>query len=174
VPAETVGVPGSPAALRSVMAEFATGVIVVTALRDGQPHAMTATAFCSVSLDPPLVLVSVGHASRFHPVITDAGRWAVSLLAEDQEPLARRFSDPNRDLARQYDGVDYQAGPATGSPVLVGALGWLECATRLTTPAGDHTLVLGEILRASGARSDREPLTYYRGTYHRSPGPGRR
>ena len=79
------GVPGSPAALRHVMGHFASGVTIATAMADQTAHGMTATAVCSVSLEPPLVLLCVGRTSRFHPAVLAAGGWALSILAGDQE-----------------------------------------------------------------------------------------
>jgi flavin reductase len=158
---------GSPETLRLVMADFASGVTIVTAIWGGSAHAMTATAFSSVSLDPPLVLVCVGKTSRFHQAIIGSGEWAVSLLGADQEHLARHFANRGRDLRTQFDDVAHTLAPVTGAPVITGALGWLECATYSSQEAGDHTVIVGEILRASATMLDRQPLTHYRGTYHR-------
>ena len=99
------GVPGSSDALRHVMGHFASGVTIATALHHGVKHAMTATAVCSVSLEPPLVLVCVSKSSRFHGAITKAKYWCLSLLTVDQEGLARHFSNRGRDLLSQFDGV---------------------------------------------------------------------
>jgi flavin reductase (DIM6/NTAB) family NADH-FMN oxidoreductase RutF len=160
------GVVGSAEALRRVMADFASGVTVVSAVWRGSAHAMTATAFCSVSLEPPLVLVCVSRTSRFHEAISGSGRWAASLLAGDQVALARHFSNRGRDLLTQFDDVPHTLGPETGAPVLTGALAWLECTTYSAHEAGDHTVIIGEIKRTSAMALDRQPLTYFRGTYH--------
>jgi flavin reductase (DIM6/NTAB) family NADH-FMN oxidoreductase RutF len=164
------GVPGSPEALRHVMGHFASGVTIATALHHGIKHAMTATAVCSVSLEPPLVLVCVGKASRFHRAITEAEKWCLSLLTVDQEALARHFSHSGRDLLSQFDDVAHTPSPLSGTPLIDGALAWLECATYGVHDGGDHTIVVGEIIRASGLPSDDDPnapapLTYYRGAY---------
>ena len=163
-------VAGSPEALRHVMGHFASGVTIVTALRDGVSHAMTATAVCSVSLDPPLVLVCVSKQSRFHQAISEAEAWCMSLLAADQEPLARHFSNRGRDLLTQFDRVPHQPAEVSGAPRLDGALAWLECTTFAQHDGGDHTIVVGQVVRTSGwAAHDEQnpptPLTYYRGTY---------
>lgn len=147
---------------------------MVTAVWHGMQHAMTATAFCSVSLDPPLVLVSVGHTSRFHAAILGAGAWAVSFLAADQQPVAQRFALHGRDLASQFDDLPCWPGPETGSPLIAGALSWVECQTYATHEAGDHTLVVGLVLRAGPSddivrTAHPGPLTYYRGSYHYGP-----
>ena len=167
VAAETVGEVVSAADLRRVMATFATGVTVVSTLWEGVAHAMTATAFASVSLEPPLVLVCVGRTSRFHGAVLGAGRWAVSVLNEDQEALARHFAHRGRDLRTQFDAVEWRPAPLSGAPLIAGALSWLECQTAAAHEAGDHTVVVGRVLATSPDSVAAVPLTYYRGTYRR-------
>ena len=169
-PDRASGVPGSSNALRHVMGHFASGVTVATALHRGIKHAMTATAVCSVSLDPPLVLVCVSKSSRFHRAITDAKHWCLSLLTVDQEPVAWHFSNRGRDLLSQFDEIPHSPSPLSGTPLIDDALAWVECTTYGMHDGGDHTIVVGEIKRASGLPSDddpnaRPPLTYYRGAY---------
>jgi len=164
------GVPGSPDSLRHVMGHFTSGVTIATALQQGTKHAMTATAVCSVSLEPPLVLVCVGKASRFHGPIIRAKHWCLSLLTVDQESLARHFADSRRDLISQFDQVPHTPSPLSGTPLIDDALAWLECTTYGVHDGGDHTILIGQIVRASGLPSDddpnaRPPLTYYRGAY---------
>jgi flavin reductase len=164
------GVPGSPDALRHVMGHFASGVTVATALHHGIKHAMTATAVCSVSLEPPMVLVCVSKSSRFHGAVIHAENWCLSLLTVDQEPLARHFSNRGRDLLSQFDNIPHIPSPLSGTPLIDGSLAWLECNTYGVHDGGDHTIMVGEIVRASGLPSDDDPnapapLTYYRGTY---------
>jgi flavin reductase (DIM6/NTAB) family NADH-FMN oxidoreductase RutF len=164
------GVPGSPEALRHVMGQFASGVTIVTTVRDGVGHAMTATAVCSVSLNPALILVCVGRASRFHDAITNADAWAVSLLAAGQDWIARHFANRGRDLRTQFVAVPHSVAPYSRAPVIDGALGWLDCMTFATHDGGDHTIVIGQVVRAS-ALGDLDdagaaaPLTYFRGAY---------
>jgi flavin reductase (DIM6/NTAB) family NADH-FMN oxidoreductase RutF len=156
----------SPGLLRSVMSEFASGVTVVTADWQGISHAMTATAFCSVSLEPPLVLVCVGKSSRFHAAVTAAGSWAVSLLSADQGWIARHFSHRGRDLLTQFSAVPHTAAPYSQAPLLSGSRGWLDCSTFALHDGGDHTIVVGRVVRASSESSTGgDPLTYHRGTY---------
>jgi flavin reductase (DIM6/NTAB) family NADH-FMN oxidoreductase RutF len=163
-------VAGSADALRHVMGHFASGVTVVTALRHGVKHAMTATAVSSVSLVPPLILVCVSRSSRFHTAIMEADTWCVSLLTAEQEPLARHFSNRGRDLLTQFDGVAHTPAPASGTPLIDGALAWMECVTYGRHDGGDHTIVVGELVHASGPATlegpgRKAPLTYYQGTY---------
>ena len=164
------GVPGSADALRHVMGRFASGVTIVTTLHDGIRYAMTATAVCSVSLDPPLILVCVSKSSRFHSAIVQGDTWAISLLAADQALLARHFSNRGRDLLSQFDHVDHVSGPISGAPLIEGAIAWMECTTYARYDGGDHIIVVGRLARASGPRSldqapDEDPLTYYQGAY---------
>jgi flavin reductase len=160
-PAEGV----SPAALRHAMAQFAAGVTIVTTRWQGIAHAMTATAFCSVSLEPPLVLVCVSHSSRFHRAVTASGQWAASVLAGNQEPLARHFAHRGRDLLTQFDRVPFRPSPATGSPLILGALTWLDCRTYAMHDGGDHTIVVGEVLQTAEIGPGGESLTYFRSRY---------
>ena len=127
-----------------------------------------------MSLIPPLVLVCIGKQSRFHEPITSAGSWAASILAADQGILARRFAAHGRLHDTQFDGVVTTDGAVSTAPVLDGALIWLDCRTVALHDAGDHTIVVGEVVH-TGPLSDgdttldessvRDPLTYYRGTF---------
>ena len=167
---EIDAVAGSADALRHVMAQFSSGVTVVTALRHEVKHAMTATAVCSVSLVPPLILVCVSRASRFHAAIMDADTWCVSLLSADQEHVARHFANRGRDLLSQFDHVPFTPSPKSGTPLIDGALAWMECVTYGRHDGGDHTIVVGELIQASGPAPHepaerRAALTYYQGTY---------
>jgi flavin reductase len=159
------GTAGSAAALRHVMGSFISGVTIVSTLWQDVAHAMTATAFSSVSLDPPLVLVCVSKTSRFHAAISGSRRWAVSLLRDDQEPIARHFSNKGRDLLTQFDTVPHKPAPVCGAPLIVGAHSWLECDTYATYDGGDHTIVVGLLVRASHRAPSGRPLTYYQGAY---------
>jgi flavin reductase (DIM6/NTAB) family NADH-FMN oxidoreductase RutF len=153
------------------MAQFSAGVAVVTSQWQGMPHALTATAFASVSLTPPLVLVCIGKRSRFHHAVTQAGSWAVSILSAEQVGLARHFGHSGRDLATQFDGVNHDLAPHSGAPILDGALGWLDCITYAEHDAGDHTIVVGRVVATGRESEDSPPLTYHRGTYSCSPEP---
>jgi flavin reductase (DIM6/NTAB) family NADH-FMN oxidoreductase RutF len=159
------GAVGSGEALRHVMANFVAGVTVVSTIWRDIPHAMTATAVSSVSLDPPLVLVCVGKKSRFHEAVLGAGRWAMSLLRSDQEQIARHFANRGRDLNTQFDQVPHRPAPVSGAPLIDGAHAWLECETYATYEGGDHTIVVGQVVRASREAPAGWPLAYYRGSY---------
>lgn len=152
-------------AYRRVVGRFATGVTVVTTVLDGEQHAMTCNSFTSVSLDPVLVLFCPEKVARFHDAVLTSGTWAVSVLARSHEHASRQFAVRGRELARQFDTIPHTAGPLTGAPVLDGALAVLECRTVSTTDAGDHTVVLGEVLGHDVPDPDGVPLVYYEGSY---------
>ena len=138
----------------------------MSTLQDGVAHAMTANAFTSVSLDPPLVLVCVDKGVRMHSAVLDCGYWAVSVLSGAQEAIAERFARSGRDLYSQFDGIGTTAGPKTGCPTVDGALSWLECRTWATYDGGDHTIVVGEVLSLGvGDAAESGALIYYAGAY---------
>lgn len=138
----------TPSVLRSVVSRFATGVTVIT-VGGPEPHAMTANAFSSVSLEPPSVLCSVGHGAVMHGALTSAGRFAVNILGDDQEKLARHFADKDRTLgAAQFDDVPWAPGARTGAPLLGGSLAWLECELTAAHAFGDHTVFIGTVVGA--------------------------
>lgn len=148
-----------PSELRRVGGHFATGVTVVTAEHAGATCGLTVNAFMTVSLEPPLVLVSIGTASRSLPCLEAAQRFGVSVLGEDQEAIARVFAGKDDDKLARVAG---RRG-TTGVPLVDGAIAWLECRVDRRTPAGDHVLFLAAV-EALGARAGR-PLLFFRGRY---------
>ncbi|WP_350281533.1 flavin reductase family protein [Kribbella sp. HUAS MG21] len=161
----------APAEFRAALGRFASGITIMSTLQDGVAHAMTANAFTSVSLDPPLVLVCVDKGVRMHAAVLDCGYWAVSVLSGAQQPIADRFARSGRDLYTQFDGIGTTAGPKTGCLTIDGALSWLECRTWATYDGGDHTIVVGEVLSlGTGAADDPGALIYYARHYRELPG----
>jgi flavin reductase len=158
-----------PAAFRRAAGQFATGIVVITTTVDGVAHAMTVSAFTSVSLDPVLVLVCVEKAARFHDTVLAAGTWAVSVLDDGSEKIARWLATRGRSLDGQLDGHPHHPGPATGAPILDSALSALECRTHTVHDGGDHTIVVGEVLAVTGpaAGDGRGPLIYHASRYRR-------
>ncbi|WP_020385620.1 flavin reductase family protein [Kribbella catacumbae] len=153
-------------AFRAAMGRFASGITIMSTMQGGVAHAMTANAFTSVSLDPPLVLVCVDYAVRMHDAVLERGDWAISVLADTHREIAERFAKSGRDLYSQFDGIGTQPGPKTGCPLIEGALSWLECRTWATYPGGDHTIVVGEVLSlGTGEPDDPSALIYYAGGY---------
>ncbi|WP_254705848.1 flavin reductase family protein [Streptomyces vilmorinianum] len=158
---------------RAAMSRLAAGVVLVTAHDPddgprGEDVGMTATAFMSVSLDPPLVLVSLRNGSRMDDLLSEIPVWAVSVLAESQRHVAGRFAMKGRVSDRLlFADIPYTRGEESGAPLVGGALATLECRTENRVVAGDHTLVVARVLTASFPSSDGNPLTYFRGKYRR-------
>ncbi|MDH6628872.1 flavin reductase (DIM6/NTAB) family NADH-FMN oxidoreductase RutF [Streptomyces sp. LBL] len=164
---------------RAAMSRLAAGVVLVTAreasLDPDDPQApvgedvgMTATAFLSVSLDPPLVLVSLRTGARMDDLLDDQPLWAVSVLTESQRHLAGRFAMKGRISDRLlFEDIPYVRGEASGAPLLGGALATLECRTEQRVTAGDHTLVIGRVLTAALPSGDGSPLLYFQGRYRK-------
>jgi flavin reductase (DIM6/NTAB) family NADH-FMN oxidoreductase RutF len=147
------------------MGSFATGVTVVTvASDDGDMYGMTVNSFSSVSLDPMLVLVCLSQASRGIGLIEQAGAFAVNVLAAGQQDVSRWFANRHRPAgSTMFDDVPFERG-ITGSPVLAGAAASFDCRLRQSHRAGDHLLVLGEVV-ALVHRPRLEPLIFHAGMY---------
>lgn len=145
---------------RQVLGHFATGVTVITAVDDGEPVGMAANSFTSVSLDPPLVLFCAGKASSTWPRIDAAGAYAVNILAGDQEEVCRRFAAKDGD---RFEGVGWSTA-VTGSPILDGALAYLDCTIDARHDAGDHVLVVGRVVDLA-VPGEGAPLLFFRGGY---------
>jgi flavin reductase (DIM6/NTAB) family NADH-FMN oxidoreductase RutF len=147
---------------KRAMASFAAGVTVVTTI-DGEraPHALTATAFSSLSKTPPLCLVCVDRQARAHAPLLATRRFAINFLRAGQVALSERFADPNMD--QKFGGVDWFEGAATGCPILAGALCSIECELREVHAGGDHDILVGGLLAVSVHEG--APLIYFRGAY---------
>ncbi len=150
---------------RLAMGRFATGVTVLSTRTGGHDHAMTANAVTSVSMEPMLVLACVEVDARFHDAITEAGVWGVSVLSAPQRPVAQWLATQGRPLHGQLDRIPHHRGEATGVALLDDALATLECRTVDTHPAGDHTIVVGEVVSLSSSVHPDEALVYYRSRY---------
>ena len=145
----------------ALMASFASSVTVITSKGpDGVVRGLTASAFCSVSLDPRLCLVSVDNRSESIGAINESRTFVVNILASDQEEISRRFASK---LPDKFEGIRYRPGPGTDAPILDGVLAWIECRVTEAVPAGDHTVFIGEIL--DGTANEGTPLLYFRGRY---------
>ncbi|WP_448315671.1 flavin reductase family protein [Streptomyces sp. CO7] len=156
------------------MSRLASGVVLVTAHEPqpdpdgpaGEDAGMTATAFMSVSLDPPLAMISLRTGSRMDDLLAEQPLWAVSVLAEDQRHIAGRFAMKGRISDRLlFADVPHTRGEASGAPLITGALATVECRTEQRVEAGDHTLVVGRVLTASTAPGDAGPLLHFRSRY---------
>ncbi len=155
----------TPASVREVMAQFATGVILLTVGGD-QTHGMTANAFTSVSLDPPQVLCCVSRTAVMHSALTSAGSFGVSVLSAEHEKTAKYFASKERPLGRaQFDAVQWWPGRRTGVPLLAGALAWLECELVAAHESGDHSIFIGAVL-GLGRGAQLPGLVFFNGGFH--------
>lgn len=162
-PWEILGADGD--ALRSAMSHFPTGVTVVTSGREERAEGMTANAVVSVSLDPPLFLVSVNKQARLNPRIREEGCFAISILADDQEGLSRLFSSPERSSglpAVRSLGGGYGT---VGAPLVAGALAAIECELEEVYAGGDHDLFLGRVVEVRLGDTRKGPLVFHEGDY---------
>ena len=149
---------------RRAMGAFATGVTIITVDLDGVVHGMTANAFTSLSLNPPLLLVWVDHSARTHSHLHAKKRFGINILAENQRLISEYYAQPPgvQVQAKEEAGARFDR-TAHGTPILHGALAYLECRLRSTEDAGDHTIFIAEaedVVVRSG-----EPLLFFRGKY---------
>src|SRR6478735_8277554 len=148
---------------RRAMAAFATGVTVVTVDDDGRVHGMTANAFTSVSLEPQLVLVCVDHKAQTHAHLTARKRFGINVLSEGQAAISEHYADPDRQPSgAEQAGARFDRTPQ-GTPVLHGALAYLECRLQDARDAGDHTIFIAEV--EDVVVREGEPLLFFRGNY---------
>jgi flavin reductase (DIM6/NTAB) family NADH-FMN oxidoreductase RutF len=149
---------------RNAVGAFATGINVITTRGDQIPYGMTANAFSSVSLDPPLILVCVGMTSEGSEAISANGVFAVNVLAADQEPMSRFFSSKDRPRGRNaFRSVPHHEA-VTGAPLLDGAAAHMDCRLHATHEAGDHLIFIGEVV-ALAIEPDAKPLLFHGGGY---------
>ena len=155
----------TPADFRKALGSFATGVTVITVDQDGEVHGMTANAFCSVSLDPVLVLVCVDHRARTHAHLHSRKRFGINVLRSDQQAISEYYarSVENHQHA-EAAGASFER-TAHGTPVLGGGLAYLECRLHSTQSAGDHTIFIAEV--EDVVVREGEPLLFFRGRYRK-------
>lgn len=154
-----IGIQESDARLfRQTLRRFATGVTVITTMDEGSVHGMTANAFCFVSLEPPLVLISVGKHTQMHHLLARSRHYAVSILSKDQEELARHFA------GQSQEGLAVPFVWHEGSPLIKGAIAYITCRVIDMHPVGDHTLYIGQVDHF-GSAEEQAPLLYYSGKY---------
>ncbi|HEV8306277.1 MAG TPA: flavin reductase family protein [Methylomirabilota bacterium] len=153
--------PVTPAEFRSALREFPAGVTVVTTRdREGRPCGLTASAFTSVSLEPPLVLVCIDHGATAYRAFQEYGWFAVNMLGKSQEHLSRHFAST---MADKFSGIAHHEGQAR-LPILEDVVAALECRVLHRYEGGDHTIFVGKV---EGVRvGDGSPLVYFRGGYH--------
>jgi flavin reductase (DIM6/NTAB) family NADH-FMN oxidoreductase RutF len=150
------------AQFRHVLGHFATGVTVVTAATEDELAGFTANAFSSVSLDPPLVLVCIGVNNVSLHAITASNAFCINILSDIQEDLARCFATTGPEKRERFCAAEHSPG-VTGSPIITGALGWIDCRLYATYPAGDHLILVGEVQALAVGSGN--PLLYYGSRY---------
>lgn len=156
----------SPSEFRKAMGAFATGVTIITVDLEGEVHGMTANAFTSVSLDPMLVLVCVDHSTRTHAHLHAKKRFGINVLGEDQRAISEYYARAER----SHEHAEVEAGARFdrtrhGTPMLYGALAYLECHLQSAEEAGDHTIFIAEV--EDVVLRDGAPLLFFRGKYRK-------
>jgi 3-hydroxy-9,10-secoandrosta-1,3,5(10)-triene-9,17-dione monooxygenase reductase component len=146
---------------RNVLGRLPTGVVVVTGGDPARPSGLVVGSFMSVSLEPPLVAVCPAKTSQSWPTIEASGTFCANVLADGQEALARKFATTGGD---KFAGVEWSPAPATGAPILDGVAAWIDCRINERYEAGDHWLVLGEVLELSVHR-DGGALVFHGGIF---------
>ena len=147
---------------KQTMRQWASGVTIVTMQADGFAHGLTVSGFLSLSLEPPLVLISIGQELYSHDLLRKSQSFAVNFLRADQQPLSDKFAGRWGDVDR-FSGVTSHA-ETTGAPVLDDCAAWLDCRVVSTYQAGDHAIYIGEVV-ASGVNGASTPLLYWNGDY---------
>jgi flavin reductase (DIM6/NTAB) family NADH-FMN oxidoreductase RutF len=154
------GLEVTPDEFRRACGSFATGVAIATVLdAQRQPHGLTVSSFTSVSLEPPLVLICLGHAVTIVEAFRRATHFGINVLAASQRSISERFARKGED---RFNGTPWIPG-ATGVPLLPGALAQMECAVEQIVTSGDHDILIGRMVRM--AAIDGDPLLYFSGGY---------
>ena len=148
-------------AYRQTMGNFATGVVVVTGLLDGEPIGFAAQSFVSLSLDPPLVAFCPGKLSSSWPMIRESSSFGINILGEDQQGVCNDMAQSGQD---KFANVSWRSG-ATGAPMLENVLAFVECSIEAEHDAGDHTIVVGRVQGYQRIRNEAAPLLYFRSVY---------
>lgn len=154
--------------LRAWMRQWASGVTLVTAQDGRGPHGMTVSSFTSLSLDPPLVMISLEQGTRTYQMVRQVGRFAVVMLRADQQDLAERFAGGVEDSDSRFEGVPHRRSPG-GSPIPEARLAYLDCRVVDSHSAGTHTIFIGQVTGGEAADSG-APLLYYNRDYRRLAG----
>lgn len=154
--------------LRQTMRYWATGVTVVSAAHDGEQHGMTVNSLTSLSLSPPLVMVSLEQNTRTHGLVQRAGAYGVSLLHVSQQGLSDRFAGRDTEATDRFEGVNTFT-LASGSPLIEGSLAYLDCRVVDTYQAGTHTLFIARVVAAQDGQTDQKahPLLYFNQQYRK-------
>jgi 3-hydroxy-9,10-secoandrosta-1,3,5(10)-triene-9,17-dione monooxygenase reductase component len=147
---------------RTTLGHFASGIVIIAARHEGQPVGLSIQSFASLSLAPPLVSLSVALSSATWPVIAQEGQFCASILSADQEAVCRQFAVSGAD---KFAGVPWSPSPRTRSPRIDGALAWVDCGIRSVYQAGDHWLVVADVLDLGRGGRPGPPLLFYQGAF---------
>jgi flavin reductase (DIM6/NTAB) family NADH-FMN oxidoreductase RutF len=154
-----------PEAMRQAMRQWATGVTVVSSFHAGVRHGMTVSSFTSISLQPPLVLVSLSKDARTHDLVQRSGAFGVTMLDQTQSEISDRFAGRTTEDQDRFIDLDTFVLD-TGAPFLVGGLSYLDCLVIASQDIGDHTIFVAQVI-ALQIGADGAPLIYYDRSYHR-------
>lgn len=156
-----------PDALRDALRFWTTGVTMVAASHDGVSHGMTVNSFTSLSLDPPLVSVSLEKVTRTHQLVKGANAFAVTILSEGQQTLSDRFAGRESEHSDRFAGLETFT-LETGSPILTQGMAFFDCHVSASHDAGTHTLFIGEVLACGNlAENGQSPLVYFNRGYRK-------
>ena len=160
------GEPITDQVLRKMRGLFASGVTVVTTVHEGQLRGVTVSAFSSLSLNPPLVLICLANESESKDWIAESGVFAVNILGDAQEFLSERFAARAPIVNTRFEGVPYHTA-ITGSPILAESLAWYDCRVEATYDGGDHTIFIGRVEALGSGAEGKPPLLYFANRYQR-------
>lgn len=153
----------TPQRMREILGHFATGLTIITASTENGPVGFTCQSFASLSLEPALVTFSPARSSTTWPTIRETGKFCINVLPEEHRDLSGKFARSGTD---KFSGVSHSKSPL-GNPILHNGLAWIDCELYEEYDGGDHTIVLG-LVKAMEARSDAEPLLFFKGGYIRA------
>jgi len=152
-----------PEQLRHAMRAWTTGVAVITAAHDGQKYGMTINSFTSVSLEPPLVSVTLKQLTHTHELVVKSGEFSITILSSDQKELSLRFAGKLSDINDRFDGIPTET-LIMDAPLLKGGIAYFNCRVVNSMPIGENTFFLAEVIAARG-EGDGEPLVYHNRVY---------
>ncbi len=154
-----------PEQLRAAMRAWTSGVTVVTAARGSEQHGMTVSSFTSISLDPPLIIISLQDSTRTRELVYHAQAFGVTILAGDQQSIADRFAGRGPEAENRMAGIETET-LMTGSPLIKGGLASFDCRVKQSMVVGPNTLFIGEVVSVSGNGAGK-PLVYHDRKYHK-------
>jgi flavin reductase (DIM6/NTAB) family NADH-FMN oxidoreductase RutF len=155
----------NPEALRGAMRLWATGVTIVTTKVNGIWHGMTVSSFTSISLDPPLVMVSLEHGTRTYGMVAQAGLFGVTILSKDQQAISERFAGRSSDSQDRFAGLEVFT-METGAPFISGGLAYLDNLVSSSIDAGSHTLFIARVVATRFVTDHEHPMIYFNRSYH--------